>query len=200
MGIRGNIHRRRESVAKALDGARQRKAGGYSATMTKKVSGDQKSPYMRLAHFVRMRREELGMTQNQVQMAGGPSAAAVRYIEAGKETRPTARTINALERALGWTSGSIQVILDGGDPTVFEGAAEPFPVEEVTESLHSLQNMVAELESILESQRRAVVALATIDTATMDLARIVAGRERRSVTEVVSEALTLYSEVMGGEK
>jgi len=161
------------------------------------------SPYARLARHVRARREELNMTQNEVQMAGGPSAAAVRYIEAGKEARPTARTMIALERALGWEHGSVMAILEGGEPVIAAEQPTPAPApatEDTEASVRALRNMLAELETILDAQRRAAAASTAITPDTMDAARIIAAREHRTVADVIAEALTLYSEVMGGDK
>ena len=69
----------------------------------------------RLAAFVRERRTALGLSQEQVAAAGGPSSATQRKIENGHHGSYPA-TQRRLETALGWEHGSARRILDGGDP------------------------------------------------------------------------------------
>lgn len=69
----------------------------------------------RLAKFVRERRTALGLSQEQVAAAGGPSSATQRKIENGHHGSYPA-TQRRLETALGWEHGSARRILDGGDP------------------------------------------------------------------------------------
>lgn len=70
----------------------------------------------RLGRFVKERREKMGLTQLDVQKAGGPSAAKQREIENGRTDVLSLSKRRDLERALGWTAGSIDAALKGGDP------------------------------------------------------------------------------------
>lgn len=73
--------------------------------------------WRRLGEHVVHRREELGLTQPEVQAAGGPSTAAMRQIEQGsKEGGYRGSTLRSLERALKWRTGSVEAILAGGNP------------------------------------------------------------------------------------
>jgi transcriptional regulator with XRE-family HTH domain len=159
---------------------------------------DQGSRFERLAAFVRARREELGMTQNELQMAGGPSSAVLRYIESGKETKPSTRTIKALERALDWEQGSVQAILSGGDPTIVGTTrASDFPTNT---NINQLDELVAQLQQIMDERRLTDAPPPAISAETMDATRILAAREHRTVAEVMADAINLYAEVMGGDK
>jgi hypothetical protein len=56
------------------------------------------------------------MTQQDVQAAGGPSVATIRNIEGAHQTGYRREVLGRLEQALRWAPGSVQRILDGGDP------------------------------------------------------------------------------------
>ncbi|MFD6565309.1 hypothetical protein [Micromonospora profundi] len=73
--------------------------------------------WQRLGEYVTRRRTELGMTQGQVQAAGGPSVATMRLIEGAMQRNYRAHILGGLEQALRWEPGSISRILDGGEPT-----------------------------------------------------------------------------------
>ncbi len=70
----------------------------------------------RLAEFARERRDELGLTQEDVRAAGGPSTASIRLIEGALQHAYQPATLRDLERALQWERGSVARILAGGDP------------------------------------------------------------------------------------
>ena len=70
----------------------------------------------RLAEFARERRVELGMTQEDVRGAGGPSTATVRLIEGALQQGYQPATLRDLEKALQWERGSVARILAGGNP------------------------------------------------------------------------------------
>ncbi|AXQ62875.1 immunity repressor [Gordonia phage Angelique] len=70
----------------------------------------------RLGAYVRRRRTELRMTQNDVQDAGGPSAAKVREIENSRTTTLSTSKRRDLERALQWSPESVDKILAGLEP------------------------------------------------------------------------------------
>lgn len=72
----------------------------------------------RLGAHVRRRRLDLGgLSQPDVHARGGPSVSVLSKIETGARAYGD-RVIVKLEDALGWERGSVQAILDGGEPTV----------------------------------------------------------------------------------
>jgi hypothetical protein len=70
-----------------------------------------------LADAVIKRRTDLGMTQQDVQAAGGPGTATLRNIEGAHQMSYRGVILGRLERVLRWEPGSIDAILAGGDPT-----------------------------------------------------------------------------------
>ncbi|MBR7194638.1 helix-turn-helix domain-containing protein [Gordonia sp. SCSIO 19800] len=71
----------------------------------------------RFGRLVQRRRQELGMSQSDVRLAGGPSDLTLRKIERGTTTRPDYVTLAKLDNALRWTPGSAGRAFEGGDPT-----------------------------------------------------------------------------------
>lgn len=81
-----------------------------------KATGEQ---WGRLGRMVRARREELKLSQAEVQEAGGPSDVIQSRIENndGTKPRPRGSTLRMLDAALRWEPGSAIDILTGGSPT-----------------------------------------------------------------------------------
>ncbi|WP_396899517.1 helix-turn-helix domain-containing protein [Mycolicibacterium sp.] len=71
----------------------------------------------KLAVEVRNRRTELGLTQIEVGERGGPAVETLRAIENNRAGRLSPRMRRALERAIEWESGSVDVVLEGGTAT-----------------------------------------------------------------------------------
>jgi hypothetical protein len=78
------------------------------------------SDWPRLAAFVRDRRADLGLTQEDVRSAGGPATATMRLIEGGLQDRYLPAILARLEDALRWRRGSVRAVLAGGDPVPLE--------------------------------------------------------------------------------
>jgi hypothetical protein len=74
--------------------------------------------WSRLARIVRERREDLGITQEQVAGNGGPSTATLRLIEGAAQETYRAKSLRQLEIGLRWMPGSVRSVLNGGDPVV----------------------------------------------------------------------------------
>ena len=84
----------------------------------------------RLAEFVRERRVELGLTQEDARAAGGPSTATMRLLEGALQHSYQPATLRDLENVLQWGRGSVRMILAGGDPVPladFAGAPRAVP-------------------------------------------------------------------------
>ncbi len=88
--------------------------------------------WKRLAGYVRERRDELGLTQEQVAAAGGPSTATLRLIETSAQSEYRAKSLRQLEDALRWRSGSVRAILAGGEPA--EAGRSPADVRDPAEA------------------------------------------------------------------
>ncbi|MFC5187103.1 helix-turn-helix domain-containing protein [Actinomadura harenae] len=73
--------------------------------------------YARLGEAVHRRRRDMDMNQADVQEAGGPSISMLSKIENGT-LRPGRRVVIALENVLLWDHGSVEQILQGGQPTL----------------------------------------------------------------------------------
>lgn len=101
--------------------------------------------WRRLADYVARRRNELGLTQAEVQAVGGPSAATVRLIEAARQDGYRDVILGRLEAALRWAPGSVGAILSGHEPTPSDrrGSPHPLAVEESPDE--------AEVRRILDS-------------------------------------------------
>ncbi|HEY1820382.1 MAG TPA: helix-turn-helix transcriptional regulator [Trebonia sp.] len=73
--------------------------------------------WSRLAHRIRKRRTELGLTQADVADQADVTVMTVRNLETGREFKRLPHALPAVERALGWEPGSAQAVLDDGEPT-----------------------------------------------------------------------------------
>jgi transcriptional regulator with XRE-family HTH domain len=81
-----------------------------------------------LGRLVRERRTDLGLTQAEIQSAGGPSPATLYLIESGRRGSYRPQVLRRLERALGWRAGSVRRALAGGRPQPEgDGEAEAAP-------------------------------------------------------------------------
>ncbi|WP_067483848.1 hypothetical protein [Actinomadura hibisca] len=87
------------------------------------MGSDPGNDWPRLARFVLERRNELGLKQEEVRQAGGPSTATLRNIEGASQASYKPHILAGLERALQWKTGSVQAILSGGEPLTAEAAA-----------------------------------------------------------------------------
>ncbi|MFC4512600.1 helix-turn-helix transcriptional regulator [Streptomyces ehimensis] len=90
----------------------------------------------RLGRTVQAARKAKGLTQTQLVELIGVTRATLVKIEAGKQFSKITDTHRALEEALGWQAGSIELILGGGDPAP-QGtpAGEPVAPASLAEAL-----------------------------------------------------------------
>lgn len=114
----------------------------------------------RLAEFVRERRVDLGMTQEEVRAAGGPSTATMRLIEGALQSGYQPSTLRDLEKVLRWERGSVGVILAGGDPVpagpALASASRPTGVRVIDEAAtdEELAPFVWQIEREVEEAER----------------------------------------------
>lgn len=67
-----------------------------------------------LARITKERREFIGLSQEELATYGGPRKSTVGKIENARETSYSPRTQQQLEKALGWSRGSVRMILLAG--------------------------------------------------------------------------------------
>jgi hypothetical protein len=80
--------------------------------------------WQRLAQAVADRRRQLGLSQDGIRQAGGPSDVVVARIEANDAPHPRDDTINKLDVALEWEPGSARSVLAGGQPRPTERSVD----------------------------------------------------------------------------
>ncbi len=74
--------------------------------------------WTRLGRAVRSDRQRQGLSRDQLAQQAGVSPKSIQSAEEGRVPRGRwPYTLDAIERGLGWASGSMQAILDGGMPT-----------------------------------------------------------------------------------
>lgn len=64
--------------------------------------------------WIRQRRKELRLSQDEIRALGGPSTATLRVLESGKAGTPQIGTTWTLERILGWRPGAIRLAIEEG--------------------------------------------------------------------------------------
>lgn len=70
----------------------------------------------RLSRYVRTRRGDLGMTQEDLARAAGVDPKTIYNVESGTH-KPYAKNASRIERALRWSSGALEIIASGGEPS-----------------------------------------------------------------------------------
>ncbi len=86
--------------------------------------------WIRLGHAIEAARDAKGMTQVALAVAADVSESTIQNLEAGKARVRQPPSVKKVEAALGWTPGSADAVLAGGDPTT----APPGPREELPQA------------------------------------------------------------------
>lgn len=100
--------------------------GDLAARVTKFSSRSGKirgMSWQRLGDEVRVRRKQLGLTQESLAVRAGMSVPTISAIEGNRAGRMSVRLRRALEQALQWVPGSVDAVLDGGDAQVIVAEA-----------------------------------------------------------------------------
>lgn len=84
-----------------------------------------------VADAVKERREHLGMRQEDITAAGGPSKALMYQLESGATKSYQDVKIANLEKALRWSPGSVKAVRDGQQPSELSEAPSPEIADEV---------------------------------------------------------------------
>lgn len=112
-----------------------------------------------LGQTVARRRAELGLSQVEVAHRGPLSLDRVQAIEGAKKSGYRLGTLAALERALEWEAGSIEAVLDGGQPTPIRQPSPVTAADRTERLLAENERMIRLLNDLSERERRAVEAL-----------------------------------------
>jgi len=121
-----------------------------------------------LASAIRQRRDQIGMTQQQVAENAAVSTMTVRNLEAARAYTRLPPSLGAVERALGWEHGSAQAVLAGGEPTLVR---QPGPAPDIADAPTDADaSAAASLEGIRTLPLSVRVGLA--DGETLDYERI----------------------------
>lgn len=101
------------------------------------------------------RRLDLGLSWTELADKAGLSDSTLRNIRRGRNA-PSALNRRRLEDVLGWRHGSVEAILDGGEPEVAEAADEqPASDEKDWPTLRAeLMQLVEQVDAIIERERR----------------------------------------------
>jgi transcriptional regulator with XRE-family HTH domain len=142
-----------------------------------------------LGDYVKARRGELDLSQEQLAAEAAVSTSTVRFIEKGGSRHFGARTERMLEAALGWTAGSIEAILAGGAPTVLGDGERP------AREPGDVSRQLGYLTAILDRQP-ADEGDVRLSDAAWDALLGTAARSRRNVNDVLVDALRLYAEIV----
>lgn len=78
----------------------------------------------RLAHRIRERRAELGLTQAEIARRAGVTVMTVRNLETGRAFTRLPSSLPAMDAALDWEQGGSRTVLDGGEPTLRRETAD----------------------------------------------------------------------------
>lgn len=81
--------------------------------------------WVRLAEAIEAAREAKNLTQVALAKAAGVSESTIQNLESGTERKRVPASLPTVERALGWTAGSGERVLEGGDPEPLGEAAAP---------------------------------------------------------------------------
>lgn len=121
--------------------------------------------WARLAERVKDARDRHNQNRDQLAEAAGISARLLGDIERAVRDNYDRRSLNRLERALGWKQGSIDAILDGGEPLTdtqpADAATNPPDLDDAIQAV--LADQEHEIRGILASEFPTDVKMALID-------------------------------------
>jgi transcriptional regulator with XRE-family HTH domain len=97
-------------------------------------------------------KQDLHIDQAELVRRAGVSDPIIRAMESGDvgPKGPRHTTIYKVERALGWAEGSIDQILDGGEPTLLEEVSSPDAATSLETTVERLGQMLAALDVRLD--------------------------------------------------
>lgn len=119
------------------------------------------SAWIRLGRALRQAREHRGWTQEDLAERSGVSRKSIQSAEGG--TQPRARTPQSIPRiaaALGWPMGSIDAVLDGGEPPGGWRDINAGPLDSERLAAVLTHALIRATDSITAAEIRAVTAAA----------------------------------------
>ncbi|WP_395109844.1 helix-turn-helix domain-containing protein [Actinomadura sp. SCN-SB] len=146
-------------------------------------------PHERLAAAIEDRRGELGLSLREVAELAGITGETLRAVRKGSND-PSPLTKRGIERALRWKAGSVEAILEGGEPRVAtSGDARPGDLARLsargTARFDSPSEVLANLPEDREARLRMLSAL--LDQMAEESERL--GREQRQVMSEIARLL-----------
>jgi transcriptional regulator with XRE-family HTH domain len=119
------------------------------------LDDERMASWERLGQFVVSRRLEMGYRQRQALAdAIGVSLRTVGDIETGRRSKFDPTTIAALENGLGWETGSVLRIIEGGEPVMRKATPDAPSLDEQDEAVIRVMR-----SNIPEEQKRTIVRM-----------------------------------------
>lgn len=143
---------------------------------------------VRFGHLVRSRREELGLTQDDVTAAGGPSDTTQTRVENAEGPPPNLATRNKLDRPLRWQPGSAARAWAGGDPIPLDTSPPPGEVPRTVVGPNEVPMSVRQLTSLLDIYTRLAADDHIAPDQLAELKELVSALVGRWVTEVLEHS------------
>ena len=138
---------------------------------------EEQGPWERLAEAVVARRNARGWTQVEVANRGGLSLDRLQAIEGVRATSYRPKTMEALERGLDWTRGSVARVLAGDEPEEIEKRRDDYGENDLLVLLERIANEVPPMPLVNTVMKRQE-ALGLLDSELVE--RTLAGVDRRS--------------------
>lgn len=149
--------------------------------------------WLRLGGVIRAARKRKGLSQVRLGDAIGVKRTVIQTIERGHEFQSVTATLRDIERILEWGQGSIEHILDGGDPLPSDTPGNRYYTK------HARQDSGGELPVRIS---RALTEGTTLDTAILPLSPntemvvVVKGKPNATHDQIMA-ALTAWEEKGG---
>ncbi|MDG3012185.1 helix-turn-helix transcriptional regulator [Rhodococcus sp. D2-41] len=144
----------------------------------------------RLGQVIQQRRDnELGLTQEEVREAGGPSIATLSALENGVGKPPSRATLRKLDAALQWSPGSAERVWRGGTPDALTPAV---PLTELDRT-HAKYRALAQAGSVSGMVVVALTRVARVSEVAGNIAQLAAklppSDEADALVNAISEQL-----------
>ncbi|MGA4726256.1 helix-turn-helix domain-containing protein [Micromonospora taraxaci] len=124
---------------------------------------DEQDGRARLAEFIKTRRLERGLSTSKAAQAAGIDRATWSTAESGAR-RTSEHNWAGIERALGWATGSIAAILNGGNPTPVQDQAVDEEIELVRTDPKLTEDVRERIIALILERRERDKAAALDDT------------------------------------
>jgi hypothetical protein len=114
-------------------------------------------PHARLRAAIEARAEEPGWSLARIAREAGPIDVQTLWaIRTGKNA-PSKRTMRGLDRALGWTDGSTETLLDGGEPVPLSESTHDPAEQKIKDMEHISKEKQQQIIERLRANRQAAL-------------------------------------------